>query len=310
MYQQKSMNKKKELGKGLRALLSNIESTNVKSEVKAEAVKELSSSIAMVKLDAIEVNPFQPRVDFNTEELMELAKSIKIHGLIQPLTIRSIGGNNFQLISGERRMRASKMAGLTEVPAYVRTANDQEMLEMALIENIQRADLNAIEIAISYQRLIDECSLTHEALSERVGKNRSTVTNFLRLLKLPPEIQSSLKTQQISMGHARALAGIPDIAQQLIMFKKVVNDNLSVRQIEDALRASTSNIPSVAKNNSNTNRSAVSLEIEKIKKELSMKIGAKLEISRDEKGKGKFVIAFKNDAEFNNIYDYLKEIPD
>lgn len=303
------MNKKKELGKGLRALLSNIESSNVKSEVKAEAVKELSSNMVEVKLDSIEVNPFQPRVDFNTEELMELAKSIKIHGLIQPLTIRSIGGNEFQLISGERRLRASKMAGLTEVPAYVRTANDQEMLEMALIENIQRSDLNAIEIAISYQRLIDECSLTHEALSERVGKNRSTVTNFLRLLKLPPEIQSSLKTQQISMGHARALAGIPDVAQQLIMFKRVVNDNLSVRQIEDILRnQSSSQGPS--KSTSNAHPSADSLEIEKIKKELSLKIGAKIDINRDVKGKGKFIIAFKNDAEFNNIYDYLKDIPD
>lgn len=303
------MNKKKELGKGLRALLSNIESSNVKSEAKAEAVKELSSNMVEVKLDSIEVNPFQPRVDFNTEELMELAKSIKIHGLIQPLTIRSIGGNEFQLISGERRLRASKMAGLTEVPAYVRTANDQEMLEMALIENIQRSDLNAIEIAISYQRLIDECSLTHEALSERVGKNRSTVTNFLRLLKLPPEIQSALKTQQISMGHARALAGIPDVAQQLIMFKRVVNDNLSVRQIEDVLRNQASS-QGPSKSTSIAHPTADSLEIEKIKKELSLKIGAKIDISRDVKGKGKFVIAFKNDAEFNNIYDYLKEIPD
>jgi ParB family chromosome partitioning protein len=303
------MNKKKELGKGLRALLSNIESNNTKPEVKAEAVKELSSNIAMVKIDAIEANPFQPRVDFNNEELLELAKSIKVHGLIQPLTLRSLGGNSFQLISGERRMRASKMAGLIEVPAYIRTANDQEMLEMALIENIQRADLNALEIAISYQRLIDECSLTHEALSDRVGKNRSTVTNFLRLLKLPPEIQSSLKNNEISMGHARALAGISDVAKQLIMFRKIVNEGLSVRQIEDTLREQSPKNTNKSISTS-VHKSAESLEIEKIKKELSLKLGTKVEIQRDTKGKGKFVIAFKNDSEFNNIYDYLKEIPE
>lgn len=302
------MNKKKELGKGLRALLSNIENQNVKAEVKAEAAKELSSQIAMVKLDAIEVNPFQPRTDFNTEELMELARSIKIHGLIQPLTIRSLGGEHFQLISGERRLRASKMAGLHEVPAYIRTANDQEMLEMALIENIQRSDLNAIEIAISYQRLIDECSLTHEALSERVSKNRSTVTNYLRLLKLPPEIQSSIKAGDLSMGHARAIAGLTDITRQLILFKKTIQENLSVRQLEEAVR--NQDLSKSSKNISTTHKSADDLEIEKIKKELSMKVGAKVEIQRDNKGKGKFVIAFKNDAEFNVIYDYLKEIPD
>src|SRR5690606_6798682 len=154
--------------------------------------------------------------------------SIKVHGLIQPITVRSMGGVNFQLISGERRLRASKMAGLKEIPAYIRVANDQEMLEMALIENIQRSNLNAIEIAISYQRLMEECNLTHEAMSERIGKTRSTVTNYVRLLKLPPEIQNAIKTDEISMGHARAIAGVEDVANQLFAFRKTIAEHLSV----------------------------------------------------------------------------------
>jgi ParB family chromosome partitioning protein len=197
--------KKKELGLGIRALLSNLDEGEATPEEQKEVVKELSHTVAMIPVDQIEVNPFQPRVEFDEEALKELSSSIKVHGVIQPLTLRRLSDNAYQLISGERRLRASKLAGLQEVPAYVRLANDQEMLEMALVENIQRQDLNPIEVAITYQRLIDECSLTHQNLGGRVGKKRSTVSNFLRLLQLPPQIQQALKNKRISMGHAKAL---------------------------------------------------------------------------------------------------------
>jgi len=296
------MTKKKELGRGLRALLSNIEQTNNVAP-KSEVVKELNSGLVVVKLEEIEVNPFQPRIEFDNEVLMELARSIKIHGLIQPITVRSMGGGKFQIISGERRVRASKMAGLKEVPAYVRVANDQEMLEMALIENIQRADLNAIEIAISYQRLMEECNLTHESLSERVGKNRSTVTNYVRLLKLPPDIQSSIKQNEISMGHARALAGVDDVAKQLHTFKQIKNDGWSVRQLENYLKAKAE--PSITEKTSVEHSNN---EIDRITKELNKILGQKITIKRDNKGKGHIQIPFNNDIEFNSIYDLFKEM--
>ena len=241
------MSKKKELGKGIRALLSNIENTNNPKE-KTELVKELNSSILEIPLDNIEVNPFQPRSEFDPEELNELAQSIKTHGLIQAITVRNLGGDNYQLISGERRLRASKMAGLKTVPAFVRIADDQALLEMALIENIQRSNLNAIEVAISYQRLMVECDLTHESLSERVGKKRSTISNYVRLLKLPPQIQSSIKNNEISMGHARSLAGIDDVGLQLDIYKEVLKKNLSVRALENLIKSySTDTKPSAPK---------------------------------------------------------------
>ena len=298
------MNKKKELGKGLRALLTNIENTK-SPEVKKEIVKELNTTVAMVSIEDIEVNPFQPRTEFNPEELMDLAKSIKIHGLIQPVTLRVVQGDKYQLISGERRFRASKMSGLKEIPAYIRTANDQEMLEMALIENIQRTDLNAIEIGISYQRLIDECTLTHETLSERVGKNRSTVTNYIRLLKLPPEIQSAIKSNTISMGHARALVGIEDLLQQMHSYKKTISENLSVRQLENYIKESKSD--TAPRQETGKSGDIQSLELQRITKELSEIFGTKVLIKRDVKGKGSFTIPFGNDNEFNAIYETIKE---
>ena len=296
-------NKKKELGKGLRALLSNIETTS-NVETKKEMVKTLTSSSNTIAVEEIEVNPFQPRIEFDNEALMDLAKSIKVHGLIQPVTVRSMGDSKYQIISGERRWRASKMAGLKEVPAYVRIANDQEMLEMALIENIQRADLNAIEIAISYQRLMDECALTHEALADRVGKNRSTVTNYVRLLKLPPEIQTSLKSGEFSMGHARALAGLDDIVKQLHIYKKAVADQMSVRQLEQFVKSQSASTSSSTKSSDLPNDN----EINRIIKELSKIMGVKISIRRDAKGKGWVQIPFTSDIEFNSIYDLLKEL--
>lgn len=299
------MNKKKELGKGLRALLSNIEKTTNPAE-KAEIVKELNSSISLVEVAKIEVNPFQPRVDFNAEELEELSKSIEIHGLIQPITLRSMGGDQYQLISGERRLRAAKMAGHSEVPAYIRVANDQEMLEMSLIENIQRAELNAIEIAISYQRLMDECKLTHELLSERVGKNRSTITNYVRLLKLAPEVQNSIKKGELSMGHARAIVGLQDISTQLMVYRKAIQEHLSVRDLEKLISAISQDKKHAA-SGSPKGDNVTNAEIEKIVKQLSATFGSKVEIKRSHDGKGQIIIRFKSDKEFNDIYDILKD---
>lgn len=297
------MAKKKELSRGIRALLSNIEDKSPLPETK-EVVKELSSNIAEINLEDIEINPFQPRTDFDPEELMNLAKSIKTYGLIQPITVRSMGGEKFQLISGERRLRASKMAGLKSVPAYVRIADDQAMLEMALVENIQRAELNSMEVAISYQRLIDECGLTHEELSNRVGKNRSTITNYVRLLKLPPVIQNAVKKDQISMGHARALAGEENVTKQLAYFHRAVEDKLSVRALEQLIRSGESNTPI---SNNSTNSHSLSPEVKEIRDELSDLYGTKVEIKRSQRGKGQFVIKFDNDREFNRILDILQE---
>lgn len=295
------MNKKNEVSKGLRSLLSNIEKTNSPVE-RTQLVKELTNSIAHISPDDIEVNPFQPRTEFDADQLAELSKSIKISGLIQPITVRSIGGNKYQLISGERRLRASKLAGLKAIPAYVRIANDQEMLEMALVENIQRADLNALEIAISYQRLMDECNLTHEALSDRVGKERSTVTNYVRLLKLPAQIQASIKEGTLSMGHARALAGVDNIALQLKIYKDTIDQGLSVRALEQLIRSYNIIKPSSKSGGPNDGFNA---EIKKIKDQISHTLGTKVEIRRDTAGKGVISIVFNSDKEFNNISEIL-----
>ena len=300
------MAKKKELSRGIRALLSNIEDKTSLPQTK-EIVKELSSSIAEISLEDIEINPFQPRTEFDPEELVNLAKSIKTYGLIQPITVRSLGGNKFQLISGERRLRASKMAGLNAVPAYIRIADDQGMLEMALVENIQRSELNAVEVAISYQRLIDECKLTHEELSGRVGKNRSTITNYIRLLKLPPVIQAGVKKDQISMGHARALAGVDNVSLQLTYFHRTVENKLSVRALEQLIRGGgSSNQVSSTSSNTHSGNSLTS-EVVAIRDELRDQFGSKVEIKRDTKGKGQFVIKFNNDMDFNRILEILQE---
>jgi len=296
------MNKKNEVSKGLRSLLSNIERTNNPEERK-QLVKDLSSSIAMISPEFIEVNPYQPRTEFDAAQLMELAKSIKVSGLIQPITVRSLGGNTYQLISGERRLRASKMAGIQAIPAYIRVANDQEMLEMALVENIQRADLNALEIAISYQRLMDECNLTHEALSERVGKDRSTVTNYIRLLKLPPQIQASLKEGALSMGHARALAGIEHVALQLKLYKEVTENQLSVRALEQLIKSYTDN----KKGDTTPKKTSGSehQEVRKIMDKMSHALGTRVEIKRNTSGQGIITIRFNSDDEFNLLTDLL-----
>ncbi len=298
------MSKKKEqLGQGLRALLGNIDKSESGADLKKELVGELSKKTEEIAIDDIEINPFQPRKEFDQEELLALVQSIKSLGLIQAITVRSISESRYQIISGERRWRASKLAGLKTIPAYIRIADDQGMLEMALVENIQRSDLNPLEIAISYQRLIEECDLQHDELAKRVGKERSTVSNYVRLLKLPPDIQSALKSKKLSMGHARALIGLEDPSQQLFVYKKLVKDGLSVRQTEALVRD--------MKNPSQTIKKAPATvehpEVKKIKDRLSYVLGSKVEINRTARGKGKIVIHFNSDDQFNNIVDQIDD---
>ena len=294
------MAKKKELGKGIRALLSNIES---KSKTAPPKIEEIITGTQLMNIDWIEANIEQPRKKFDQEALEELADSIKVHGIIQPLTVRKLGGKKYQLISGERRLKASKIAGLKTVPVYVRKANDQELLEMALIENIQRQDLNAMEIAIGYNRLIDECNLSHEDLSKRVSKKRSTVTNYLRLLSLPPEIQKAVISSKISMGHARTLAGIDDVSFQIVAYQNLIDKNLSVRALEKFVAA----FKSSPQKRSNSIKTKLPIELQSIVRELKGKFGTSVSISRNQNGKGNLTIPFTDDKELNYILDILQE---
>ncbi|MBK8874588.1 MAG: ParB/RepB/Spo0J family partition protein [Bacteroidetes bacterium] len=216
--------KKSALGKGLSALLSN-DATDITSKSEIASAPAIAGSVANIAIDKIETNPFQPRTDFEETALRELSESIRQQGIIQPITVRKMGYDKYQIISGERRFRASKLAGLEIIPAYVRIANDQAMLEMALVENIQRENLNPIEIGISYKRLVDECNLSQEQLAEKVGKDRSTVTNYMRLLRLPPKIQAAIRDGQLSMGHARAIINVDDIGMQLKIYDDIITNN-------------------------------------------------------------------------------------
>ncbi|HQS51995.1 MAG: chromosome partitioning protein ParB [Sphingobacteriales bacterium 17-39-43] len=292
--------KKTGLGRGLRALLDD---SDLPENDRQQVSNESSSlgSISSVKISQVQVNPFQPRTDFDPEALHELAESIKLQGLIQPITVRQSGQNSYQLISGERRLRASKLAGLTEIPAYVRTANDQQMLEMALIENIQRENLNAIEVALSFQRMIDECNLKQEQLGERVSKNRSTVTNYLRLLKLPPAIQASIRDKEISMGHARALISVEDVDKQLYLFQEIINRGLSVRKVEDLVRQ----LQNFGKGKKPVKASGMSFQYMKIQDDLASKFSTKVKLKLDEKGKGSIEIGFMSDEDLNRILEML-----
>lgn len=292
-------NKRSALGKGLSALLENAD-TDVTSKSSGEGVV---GSVAQIPLEHIVANPFQPRTEFDAEKLGELATSIKEQGIIQPITVRKLGYDKYQIISGERRFKASQIAGLKTIPAYIRVANDQGMLEMALVENIQRENLNPIEIAISYKRLITECSLTQELLSERVGKNRSTVTNFLRLLKLPPEIQSAVRDERLSMGHARSIAGVEDVVKQLWLFEEVLKNQLSVRETENLARES-SKITKSGKNE-NLSKDQVYSELNKIQKKLSERFNTKILVQNTGGGKGKIVIPYNDDDDLNRILDLL-----
>ncbi len=301
-------NRKQALGKGLSALLSG---SSTQEDVLVKPSTSPEGGVAMVNVKWIVANPYQPRTEFEQEALEELAESIKIHGIIQPVTLRKLSDQQFQLISGERRFRASQMAGLTEIPAYIRTADDQTMLEMALIENIQREDLNAIEVAFSYQRLIDECNLTQEQLSSRVAKKRSTITNYLRLLKLPPEIQQGIKQGKITMGHARALINAGDEKKQLAIYHKIIQEELSVRQVEELVREkneSKLDKPSKSKKPEAKSSEEDSDRTQTFKlygDKLSAILNRPIQIVQTKDGKGKITIEFDNDEQLEKIIEFF-----
>lgn len=281
--------KKSAMGRGLGSILGD---TTLKPE----------ASINEIEIALIDTNPFQPRSHFDQEALAELAASIQQIGIIQPITVRRTADNRYQLISGERRLRAASMAGLTRIPAYIRTANDQAMLEMALVENIQREDLDPIEVAISYQRLIEECQLTQELLSDRVGKKRSTISNYLRLLKLPAEIQLGLRTSQLSMGHARTLITIEDPKVQLAVYNKIIDNNLSVRKIEEMVRAIQAG-PKTQKP-----KTEIPGEQGQLQEQLRRYFQVNVHFTRSDKGKGKIVLEFNSDEELEKILAKLDQI--
>lgn len=297
------MSKKPALGKGLGALLQHVD-TDITIGSKNEDVGNIVGAVSSLSISEIEANPFQPRTQFEKEALVELSDSIKELGIIQPITVRKLGYGKYQLISGERRFRASQIAGLTEIPAFIRIANDQEMLEMALVENIQRQDLDAIEVAFSYQKLIEECNLTQEKLSERVGKKRSTVANYLRLLKLPAEIQLAIRTKDISMGHARAIVNIAEEKKQLAISRRVIKEGLSVRQVEELVKAKKQEeiVSGFSTGATPTNLSFSQI---KIKEDLTDFLKTSVELNKNAKGKGKLVIPFSDENDLERIVELL-----
>ena len=282
------------LGRGLGALLEN-SNTDITSISNAT-----TSSVAMVSIEFIEANPFNPRTHFEKEALNELCKSIETYGIIQPLTVRKLGRDKYQLISGERRFRASQLIGIREVPCYIRIANDQEMLEMALVENIQRENLNAIEIAISYERLLEECNFTQEQLSEKIAKSRSNIANHIRLLKLPIEIQSAVRDNLVSMGHARALVSVVDLEEQMTAFHQIITEKLSVRDTENLMK-----LPNKKKAIKKVNfLSKADVTQESF---LADKLGSKITIQKSELGKGKITIQFNSEADLQRLIALLKD---
>ena len=292
--------KKKALGRGLDAILQSPETDITSTDISGNYVV---GAIADIDLNKIESNPFQPRTEFNDESIIELARSIAEQGIIQPITIRKLGYDKYQLIVGERRFRAAKLAGLTDIPSYIRVANDEQMLEMALVENIHRKNLNAMEIAISYQRLIEECKLTQEKLSEKVGKDRTTISNYIRLLKLPPEIQIAIRDEHITMGHARALININDEKTQLNVLKKIITNSLSVRQVEDFVRK----LAKISSPQRKTTDQPLPEKYEHSKLKLKNIYNTEIEMKRNNKGYGNIVISFKSDEDFNRIILLLEK---
>ncbi|TBW28614.1 ParB/RepB/Spo0J family partition protein [Gramella sp. KN1008] len=292
--------RKQALGRGLSALLKDPDN-DIKSAEDKNADK-LVGHIVELEMSSIEVNPFQPRTSFNEESLKELASSIRELGVIQPITVRKLDFNKYQLVSGERRFRASKLVGLETIPAYIRIANDQESLEMALVENIQRQDLDPIEIALSYQRLIDEINLTQEQLSERIGKNRSTIANYLRLLKLDPIIQTGMRDGFLSMGHGRALINIDDTQKQLEIYEKILQKSLSVRETEQLVR----DLNNEGKAAPAKKKVSVPKTYKKGIKEFSEYLGTKVDVKVTKKGSGKLTIPFSSEEDFERIKKLIR----
>ena len=290
--------KKRALGRGLNAILESPDTDITSRDISGEFV---AGAIAEIPIERIDANPFQPRDRFEAEALQELSDSIAEQGIIQPVSVRKLGYDRYQLISGERRLRACVMAGLEKIPAYIRVANDQQMLEMALVENIQRQDLNPISIAISFQRLIEECNLTQEQLSDKVSKNRSTVANYIRLLKLPAEIQLALRDNKISMGHARALITISEPSAQLAILKRILKEELSVRQVEDMVRKlDTETLPKPR-----PSAPAASEKLINLKETLRKRFDSPVEVKADNKGKGRIVIEFRDEEDLDRISSLL-----
>jgi ParB family chromosome partitioning protein len=288
--------KRSALGKGLSALLETA------SDEKMETIPSqvITGSISTIKLSQIETNPFQPRTEFDETALKELADSISQQGIIQPITVRKMGYDRYQIISGERRFRASKIAGLETVPVYIRLANDQAMLEMALVENIQRENLNALEVAISYQRLLEECNISQEELASKVGKDRTTVTNYLRLLKLPPQIQFAIRDNRITMGHARAIIAVNDVALQLKIYNDIVSQDLSVRKVEELVREHAPK-----KTASEKPASPTEIEIKFIQERLSRRFETKTEIKHKQNGSGNLVFSYFSKDDLNRLLELL-----
>ena len=287
------------LGKGLEALLGNIDTKDSKNK----NISSVTAELCYIPIDKIEPNPNQPRKEFDQTALEELAQSIKESGVIVPITVKK-KENKYILIAGERRYRASKIAGLKEIPAYIKIATKQEVMEMALVENIQREDLNAIEIALSLKALIEECNITQEKMSERIGKSRSTITNHLRLLKLPSEVQLALRNNKISMGHARSLIGLEDEQAQISLVKDIIEKDLSVRQVEQIVNRLKEEEKPQTKNK--TTKKTLP-EFHKTKKEnLIKKLDTQIEITRSQRGKGAITISFKNDEDFQRIISLLE----
>lgn len=298
-------NKKQALGKGIRALLNNIDEELKSSDAgltENSAVKRTPVSIGRIPVDQIKVNPKQPRYDFDEVALRELSESIKLHDIIQPITVVKLANGDYQLISGERRWRASKMAGLKDIPAYIREANDQELLEMALLENLQRENLNAIEIALSYKRLMDECTLTQEQVAERMKKERSTVANYLRLLKLPPDIQKAVRDGSLSMGHARSIIALENVDEQLYVYREAMTKGLSVRQVEAMVKAmQQERKPAAAPKEGNKLPPAY----KRIEDNMASHFSAKVQLDRKKSGKGSITIEFYSDEELEKIMELM-----
>jgi ParB family chromosome partitioning protein len=298
--------KKPALGKGLSALLDN-----AATDITTSSTSTGMGGVSLIPIESIEANPFNPRTHFDTLLLKELSESIAIHGIIQPLTVRKLGRDKYQLISGERRFRASQLAGLKEVPAYVRVANDQSMLEMALVENIQREDLNSIEVALSYQLLIDEIGLTQDQLAQKISKSRSSITNHLRLLKLPAEIQLGVRDGLISMGHARALVSAGEEEKQLEIYRRVVDEQLSVREVEEIIKSGTTktaaNSPAPSVNSANSQELALTATQDVFRLHLSDRISSKVNIKKNVEGNGKIIITFSSEVDLNRIIEILNK---
>jgi ParB family chromosome partitioning protein len=296
-------NRRNALGRGLSAILRNPKTdiTNNKDEA-----SKLVATINEISIDEIQINPFQPRVNFDDEKIYELSESIKELGIIQPITVRKLGYNKYQLISGERRFKASKTLNLKTIPAYIRIANDEQMLEMALVENIQRENLNPIEIAISFQRLIKECNLTQEECGNKLGKQRSTITNFLRLLKLPIEIQDGLKRNQISVGHARALINIKDTTKQLNIYHDIIENGFSVREVEQLVKDfAESNYTATIRKKTDKNIETLLFSHQKMLFDLSKNLDKKIHLTKNKKGNGKIIIPFSDDDELTLIFNKI-----